>query len=93
MAEDDRENTEEILGDFLETELGYKDAKSVEIQSPSLGEEERRKAQTNHSAFSQVQGLRRDTCTGFSAARYQLQNVSRSSLRDSRKKEKANGHL
>ena len=32
VAEDDRENTEEIPGDFLETELGYKDAKSVEIQ-------------------------------------------------------------
>ena len=32
VAEDDRENTEEILRDFLETELGYRDAKSVEIQ-------------------------------------------------------------
>ena len=32
VAEDNRENTEEILRDFLETELGYKDAKSLEIQ-------------------------------------------------------------
>ena len=32
MVEDERENTEEVLRDFLETELGHKDAKSVEIQ-------------------------------------------------------------
>ena len=32
MEEEDKENTEAILRGFLETELGYKDANTVEIQ-------------------------------------------------------------
>ena len=51
MEEEDKENTEAILRGFLETELGYKDANTVEIQRVHrLG----RKAQIYHCTVSQV---------------------------------------
>ena len=91
MEEEDKENAEVILRDFLETGLGYKDANSVEIQRVHrMGKEGKPKPII---ARFLTYRLRENECTGFSSAWQQLQNVSRSTLRNSHKKEKANGHL
>ena len=93
MEEEDKENTEAILRGFLETELGYKDANTVEIQRVHrLG----RKQEGGKPRSIIARFLRYKDCEGILSLGSRLrglQNVSRFTLRDSRKKEKANGHF
>ena len=60
------ENTEEVLRFFLEKQLGYQNARSLEIQRVHrLGKEERRWRRTAYSSkISSFQGLRRDLALG-----------------------------
>ena len=89
-----KEDTESVLRTFLETELGYKDANTVEIQSSSLRKEERRReAPTNYCEVPSIQELWRNIIYGLPSAWKHLQDVSRFTLRNSRKKKKADEHI
>ena len=90
----DKEDAEQVLRNFMDTELGYMDALTVEFQRVHrLGKKKENEPRPILARFFEVQRLRKDSITGKASERQQLQDVPRPTTRNRPEEEKANAHF